>query len=117
MIFQTLNGNWTMNEKGSEAFIDAKVPGSALSALLVQHRIQDPYFGTNEYSIKEIFRSDYYFTREFEVLPELLEQERIRLFRSSSDRLNHSENIPPKSAEFKQWLYVSSSGLGIRLYK
>ena len=48
MIFQTLNGNWVMNEKGSEAYIEAKVPGSVLSTLLVQHRIQDPYFGTNE---------------------------------------------------------------------
>lgn len=103
MIFQTLNGNWTMNEKGSEAFIDAKVPGSVLSALLVQHRIQDPYFGTNEYSIKEIFRSDYYFTREFEVLPELLEQERIRLCCKGIDTLSriyinnvlvgHTENM------------------------
>jgi len=79
MIFQTLNGNWIMNEKGSEAYIEAKVPGSVLSALLVSHRIQDPYYRTNEYQTRELFRNDFYFTREFEVIPELFEQEKIRL--------------------------------------
>ena len=33
MIFQTLNGNWVMNEKGSEAYIEAKIPGTVLSTL------------------------------------------------------------------------------------
>ncbi|MFT3982428.1 MAG: glycoside hydrolase family 2 protein [Lachnospiraceae bacterium] len=88
MIFQTLNGNWVMNEKGSEAYIEAKVPGSVLSALLVQHRVPDPFFGTNEYETRELFRKDYYFTREFEVLPELFEQEHIRLCCKGIDTLS-----------------------------
>lgn len=88
MIFQTLNGNWIMNEKGSEGYIDAKVPGSVLSALLVQHRVQDPFFGTNEYETRELFRKDYFFTREFEVMPELFEQEHIRLCCKGIDTLS-----------------------------
>ena len=72
MIYQTLNGTWLINEKGSEAYIEGKVPGSVLSALLVQHRLQDPFFGLNEYPTKEMFYSDFYFTREFEVMPELI---------------------------------------------
>lgn len=79
MIFETLNGNWVMNEKGSEAYIDAKIPGSVLSTLLVQHRVQDPFFGTNEEEIKELFRSDYYFTRQFEPSSDLLQQQKIEL--------------------------------------
>ena len=79
MIFQSLNGKWYMNEKGSEAFVEASVPGSVLSALLVQHRTQDPFFGTNEEEAREIFRSDFFFRREFEIMPQLYEQERIRL--------------------------------------
>ncbi len=88
MIFQTLNGTWLMNEKGSEAYLEAKIPGSVLSALLVQHRIQDPFFGTNEYEARELFRQDYYFSREFEVLPELYEQEHIRLCCKGIDTLS-----------------------------
>jgi len=79
MIFQTLNGKWIMNERGSESYIEASVPGSVLSALLVQHRVQDPFFGTNEIETREMFRKDYFFAREFEVMPELYEQERVRL--------------------------------------
>lgn len=79
MIFQTLNGKWIMNEKGSEGYIEASVPGSVLSALLVQHRVQDPFFGTNEIETREMFRKDYFFAREFEIIPELFEQERVRL--------------------------------------
>ncbi|MBP5385372.1 MAG: glycoside hydrolase family 2 protein, partial [Lachnospiraceae bacterium] len=89
MIFQSLNGTWMMNEKGSEAYIEAKVPGSVLSALLVQHRIQDPYFGTNEYQARELFRNDYFFSREFEVMPELMQQDRVRLCCKGIDTLSN----------------------------
>lgn len=79
MIFQTLNGNWVMNEKGTEKYLDAIIPGSVMSTLILQRRIEDPFFRLNEYKAREISRRDYFFYREFEVLPELFEQERIRL--------------------------------------
>ena len=78
-----------MNEKGSEAFIEAKVPGSVLSALLVQHRIQDPYYGTNEYLADELFRTDYFFSREFEVMPELMQQDRVFLCCKGIDTISN----------------------------
>ncbi len=79
MIHQTLNGNWVMNEKGTEKYLDAVIPGSVMSTLLLQRRIEDPFYRLNEYKARELFRKDYFFYREFEVLPELVEQERIRL--------------------------------------
>lgn len=96
MVFQTLNGNWILNEKGTESFIEAKVPGSVLSALLVQHRVPDPFFGTNEYEVRELFRHDYYFTREFEVGPELLEQDKVVLCCKGIDTLSkiYINNVP-----------------------
>lgn len=87
MIYQTLNGTWLINEKGSEAYIEGKIPGSVLSALLIQHRLQDPFYGLNEYPTREIFRSDFYFTREFDVMPELMSQERIYLCCKGIDTL------------------------------
>lgn len=87
MIYQTLNGTWLINEKGSEAYIEGKVPGSVLSALLMQHRLQDPFYGLNEYPTSEIFTSDFYFTREFDCLPELMSQERIYLCCKGIDTL------------------------------
>ncbi|MBQ8970276.1 MAG: glycoside hydrolase family 2 protein [Lachnospiraceae bacterium] len=88
MIYQTLNGRWLINEKGSEAYVEGKIPGSVLSALLMQHRMQDPYFGTNEYAAREIFRSDFYFTRGFDVDPDLMSQERIYLCLKGVDTIS-----------------------------
>ncbi|MCR5734356.1 MAG: glycoside hydrolase family 2 protein [Lachnospiraceae bacterium] len=88
MIYQSLNGRWLINEKGSESYLEGKVPGSVLSALLVQHRIQDPFFGTNEYATGEIFRSDFYFTRSFDLEPELMAQEKIMLCLKGVDTLS-----------------------------
>ena len=88
MIYQTLNGRWLINEKGSESYVEGNVPGSVLSALLIQHRMQDPYFGTNEYAAREIFRNDFYFTRRFDVEPELMSQENIYLCCKGIDTLS-----------------------------
>lgn len=101
MIFQTLNGNWIMNEKGSEAYIDAKIPGSVLSTLLVQHRIQDPFFGTNEADVKELFRNDFYFTRQFEPTPDLLQQQKIELCCKGIDTIAkiYINNVPVGSTD------------------
>lgn len=127
MIFQTLNGKWIMNERGSEGYIEAAVPGSALSALLIQHRVQDPFFGTNEAETRELFRKDYFFAREFEVLPELFEQERIRLcckgidtisrvyinnmLVGSTDNMHRTYNF-----EVKQFLHVGLNTIMIEIF-
>ena len=101
MIFQTLNGNWVMNEKGTESYIDAKIPGSVLSTLLVQHRIQDPFFGTNEEEVMELFKSDYYFTRQFEPSSDLLQQQKIELCCKGIDTLAkiYINNVPVGSTD------------------
>ncbi len=87
MIHQTLNGNWEMNEKGTEKYLEAVIPGSVISTLLLQRRIEDPFYRLNEYKAREIARKDYFFYREFEVLPELFEQEKIRLVCEGIDTL------------------------------
>ena len=88
MIFQTLNGKWVMNERGSEAFAEAQVPGSVLSSLLISHRINDPFFGTNEEETRQLFDKDYFFSTEFELIPELYEQEKIVLCCKGIDTLS-----------------------------
>jgi len=76
-----------MNEKGTDKYLEAAIPGSVMSTLLLQRRIEDPYYRLNEYKARELSRRDYFFYREFEVLPELFEQERIRLVCEGIDTL------------------------------
>ncbi len=77
-----------MNERGSEAFVEAQVPGSVLSALLVGHRMSDPFYGINEEEARQLFRKDYFFSTEFELIPELFEQEKIVLCCKGIDTLS-----------------------------
>ena len=90
-----------MNEKGTESYIDAKIPGSVLSTLLVQHRIQDPFFGTNEEEVMGLFKSDYYFTRQFEPSSDLLQQQKIELCCKGIDTLAkiYINNVPVGSTD------------------
>lgn len=69
----TLNGTWNMNS------LPVTIPGSVLSCLLTEQKIEDPYFGTNEYATRDLFWNDYEFDRTFEVSTQFLEQQNIDL--------------------------------------
>ena len=79
MITQTLSGNWKMRQCGQNEWIEAKVPGSVLSALFEAGRIEDPFWRTNEYAVRDLFRKDYEFEKTFEAGKELLSQKDICL--------------------------------------
>lgn len=82
-----LNGIWNINQRGKEKQYDVKVPGSVLSALLEAEAIPDPFDGRNEYLVREIFRNDYIFQRDFHVSEELLKEENIELVCEGLDTL------------------------------
>ena len=79
MIRQTLNGTWEMKRTDESEWMDAKVPGSVLSALLDNGRTEDPFWRTNEYAARDLFLKDYEFQTMFSVGEELLSQREIRL--------------------------------------
>lgn len=87
MLQQTLNGNWRMREAEQCHWLEAKVPGSVMSALLASGRIGDPFWRDNEYEARELFRKDYEFQREFTVSNELYESNKIELICYGLDTL------------------------------
>ena len=70
----SLNGIWKMKRIGDVREYDARVPGSVLSALLENGDVEDPFYRRNEYRVREMFREDYEFQREFEI-PDLFAEE------------------------------------------
>jgi beta-mannosidase len=87
MLHQSLNGQWKMREVNENHFLEAMIPGSVMSALLVNDRIEDPFWRTNEYEARELFRKDYEFQREFTVPKELYEKDRVELICYGLDTL------------------------------
>ncbi len=64
-----LAGMWRVAEAGSRDAADMAVPGDVHSALFSAGRIPDPYFGRNEYDLRQIAEKDWVIERRFE-LPE-----------------------------------------------
>jgi beta-mannosidase len=87
MLYQSLNGEWKLREVNDSRWMEAKVPGSVLSALLANGRIPDPFYRINEYETRELFRKDYEFEREFTVSGELYGKSRIELICYGLDTL------------------------------
>lgn len=74
MIKYRLNGSWQIRNVKDSNWVEATVPGSVLSTLIKNNKIDDPYYRENEYAIRELFREDYEFFRCFQVSEELLKQ-------------------------------------------
>lgn len=79
MVKCSLNGSWQMKNVKDSHWLEANIPGSVLSTLIENNKIEDPYYRENEYAIRELFRQDYEFVRCFEVSKELLEQAYVDL--------------------------------------
>lgn len=71
----SLGGAWTWCEAGSGVMHPGKVPGSVMTDMLANGLIRDPYWRTNEYETRELFRKDYRYVKSFEVTPEFLEED------------------------------------------
>ena len=83
----TLNGSWSMNQRGEDVIYKASVPGSVLSALLDAKAIPDPYDRMNEYPVRDLFRNDFIFQREFEISGDFLKEEQAELVCEGLDTL------------------------------
>lgn len=74
-----LNGIWELNSPGWDKAIKAHVPGSILAEMLENGMAQEPYWRTNEYQVRELFREDYSYKRSFTVQEEVLEADELCL--------------------------------------
>lgn len=63
----SLNGEWELRENGQDERYAGMVPGSVLTDLLKNGKIEDPFFRTNEYKAKELCRKDYVYRKTFSV--------------------------------------------------
>lgn len=76
---QLLQARWQLCQTGTEDWMDTQVPGSVLETLLSHNRVEDPYYGRNEYKVREEFRKDYQYRCLFTVSEDYVEEERIDL--------------------------------------
>lgn len=62
-----ISKNWELCEKNTSEWISAQVPGDVYSALLAEGKMEDPFFGDNEYEAKALMEKDYEYRTVFQV--------------------------------------------------
>lgn len=56
-----LNGTWSVHQRGEDKQYNVTAPGSVISALLDAEAIPDPFYGRNEYQIRELLKMTTFF--------------------------------------------------------
>lgn len=74
-----LNGIWRLKNPEWDKDIEGAVPGSVLAQLLEEGMTEDPYWRTNEYKARELFREDYEYSYSFAASKQVLSADEISL--------------------------------------
>ena len=62
-----LDGKWSLKSAYRKDYGMVTVPGSVISGMIENGSIEDPYYGTNEYAVRDLMRKNYIFERDFEL--------------------------------------------------
>ena len=87
MNIQSLSGAWKMHELNSNTWLPATVPGGTYTDLLAARQIPDPFLSENEKQVQWVADSDWEYSREFTVTPELLAEDHVELVCEGLDTL------------------------------
>ena len=79
MLKQKLHSNWKMKKLQDSEYLPAAVPGSVYHDLLVNHKMEDPYWRDNELKALKIMDSDFEYVSDFDVQPEMFQCDRVVL--------------------------------------
>lgn len=79
MIVQSLEGSWQLRQVGSDDIIKAQVPGCVHLDLIRSKKIEDPFYGDNEYKVSWVHECDWEYTRNFKVDENLLSADKVCL--------------------------------------
>lgn len=99
----SLNGEWKFGETTEAERLPVQIPGSVLSGLLDNKKIDDPFYRENEYKTRDLFLKDYTFERVFELSEEMMAEDYMDLVCEGLDtiadiflngvKLAHTENM------------------------
>lgn len=84
---QSLQGIWRLRDGTGTLDINGSVPGTVISDLLANGRIEDPYWRCNEYAVRERLKADYSYQRTFIVEQDDLAADCVELICSGLDTI------------------------------
>lgn len=89
MIKKAINKNWRMKKPAEKEYLNCgTLPVSVYQTLLDNDKIENPYYGENEYIYRDISDDDYDFKTVFSVEKEILSHDRVILRLDGVDTLS-----------------------------
>lgn len=80
VVRSDLNGIWDVVDSPKAEFqVVGEVPGTVFEALIAEKRIEDPFYGTNESRMGDIYNRDWIYSREFSLTQEMVESDALFL--------------------------------------
>lgn len=79
MIKQSLNGQWKFKNSNNKEWLNTTVPGTVYGALLLNNKMDDPYFRDNEIKATELMEDDYEYSFNFKLDSDILSCEKVIL--------------------------------------
>ena len=80
LIDRELSQAWTFRQADSDAWLPATVPGTVHTDLLANHKIEDPFYRTNEHDQQWIDKKDWEYRTRFDIDPQTFARQHIELF-------------------------------------
>ena len=103
MTKRELQDGFQIRVAGEDSWYPMTVPGSAMDTFCREGILPNPYYGTNEYQVREFFRNDFEIRSTFQISEEELEKEQILLIFHGIDtvadiflngnKIGHTENM------------------------
>lgn len=103
MIKRELQDGFRIRVAGEETWYPMSVPGSAMDTFCREGVLPDPYYGTNEYQVREFFRNDFEIRSTFRLSEEEFAKEQVLLIFYGIDtvadiflngkKIGHTENM------------------------
>lgn len=87
MIIKELHNDWIMHQSGSSEILPAVVPGSVYHNLLLNHKMESPYYRDNELKALKIMEHDFEYETIFSVDDHLLNCQKILLIFEGIDTI------------------------------
>lgn len=77
MIEKSLNGKWKMRQVGSQEWLEANVPGTVYADLILNKKMEDPYYRDNELKSLKLMDYDYEYVTTFDIDEYILLSENV----------------------------------------
>ena len=82
-----LGGKWNVKRLSDGMAFTGYVPGSAMNDMLEAGLTEDPFYRDNEYKAYDLFRTNYEYSRDFDVTGEVASSDRVTLVCEGIDTL------------------------------